>query len=45
MAFITVDTVKYHMKNIHKKTEINTTQALVNYAIKNLIADPIFKVH
>ncbi len=36
---ISVNTVKFHMKNIHLKTEMSTTQKLMKFAIKNLIAE------
>ncbi|MES2679931.1 MAG: response regulator transcription factor [Bacteroidota bacterium] len=33
--YISIDTVRYHMKHIHKKTEIDSTQKLVKFAIRN----------
>lgn len=37
--YISVNTVKYHMKSIHRKTEIHSTQQLVKFAIKNALTN------
>jgi len=37
--FITTDTVKFHMKSIHRKTDIHSTQQLVKFAIKNALTE------
>ena len=45
MIFISVNTVKFHIKAIHKKTEQSTLAALIKYAIRVGISDieePLF---
>jgi LuxR family maltose regulon positive regulatory protein len=37
--FISLNTVKFHMKSIYRKTELNSNTELMKYAFKNGLVD------